>query len=148
MIAQKDSPITRKHYVIQAPRQRVWDLLAGAIVQCMPVEQLDMLNDTTFVAILKLKLGFAEIPFRLKIQVADICPIERLSTLVTASRGVIRSSLLVTFVLTAFSDDQTSVICTATENTGGKLMWLLKRPQRNFADRIFDGIRDRLERSC
>ena len=109
---------------------------------------MQILNDTTFLAVLKLKLGLVEVPFRLKVQAADISPIDSLSTLVTASKGIFRSSLKVSFALTTAKEDQTAVVCTATEDTGSKLMWLLKRQQQSFAGRMFDAIRAQLERNC
>jgi len=140
--------LVRREYTIQAPQQRVWDLLASTIIQCMPVEQMDIVNETTFLAVLKLKWGFVEIPLRLKVQAVDISPIGSLSTLVTAGKGQFQASLKVSFALTAVKEDRTSVVCTATEDAGSKLMWLLKGQQRSFAGRMFDSIRQELERCC
>ena len=148
LLDTQPSLLARRDYIIHAPQQRVWDLLGSTIIQCMPVEQMQILNDTTFLAVLKLKLGIVEVPFRLKVQAADISPIDSLSTLVTASKGIFRSSLKVSFALTTAKEDQTGVVCTATEDTGSKWMWLLKRQQQSFAGKMFDAIRAQLERNC
>jgi len=142
------APLARRDYIIQAPRQRVWDLLASTIIQCMPVEQMQIVNDTTFLAVLRVKVGFFEMPFRLRVQAADISPIDSLSTLVTASKGIFRSSLKVSFALTPIKEDQTAIVCTAAEESGSKWTWLLRRQQRSFAGEMFDAIRAQLERTC
>jgi hypothetical protein len=114
----------------------------------MPVEQMQIVNDTTFIAVLRMRFGAIEVPFRLKVQAADITPIGSLSTVVTASKGMFQSSLKVAFSLKAVNDNETSVVCTATEETGSKWMRLLKRQQQSFAGGMFDAIREQLERSC
>jgi carbon monoxide dehydrogenase subunit G len=140
--------LARRDYIIKASQQRVWDVLPSTIIQCMPVEQMDIVNDSTFVAVLKMRFGFVEVPFRLRVQAADISPIGSLTTVVTATKSIFQSSLRVSFALAAVSEDETSVACTATEDSGSPWMWLLKAQQRSFAGRMFDAIRDRLESSC
>jgi hypothetical protein len=88
------------------------------------------------------------VPFRLRVEAAEISPIGSLTTVVTATKGVFRSSLRVCFSLTALNEEETSVACMATQDGGSKWMWLLKRQQRNFAGRMFDSIREQLEGSC
>ena len=148
MLEGNRSLLARSQYVIQAPRQRVWDLLASTIIQCLPIEQMEIVNDTTFVGILKLKLGPFEVPTRLNVRAADISPIDSLSTVVTAKKGIFESSLKVSFALQAAGEDRTSVACTASEEGRSYWMCLLRRQQRSFSARIFDSIRDELRRSC
>lgn len=140
--------LARSQYVVLAPRQRVWDLLASTIIQCLPVEQMQIVNDTTFVGVLKLKLGLFEVPMRLNVRAADISPIDSLSTVVTATKGLFQSSFKVSFALAAAGEERTSVACTATEEGRSRWTWLLRRQQRNFSAAIFDSIRDELQRSC
>ena len=80
-------PLARRDYVLHAPWQRVWDLLASTIIQCMPVEQMEIVDDSTFHAVLKVKIGFVEVPFQLKVRAAEIDPIASLGTLVTVRGG-------------------------------------------------------------
>jgi carbon monoxide dehydrogenase subunit G len=148
VLGEGPKPLARRQYVIQAPRQRVWDLLAGTIIQCMPVEQMQIVNDTTFRAVLKLKLGPLEVPMRLEVRAADISPIDSLCTLVKAKKGPFESALKVSFALTDASEESTSVVCTATEDGGSPWMWLLKGQQRSFAGDMFDAISAELVRCC
>ena len=145
---EPQSPLAHRQYVIAASRQRVWDLLASTIIQCMPVEQMQIVNDTTFLGVLRLKLGAIEVPLRLKVRAADISPIESLATVVTVEKGVFQSSLKVTFALTEAGEKSTSVACAASEEKGSLLMRLLRRQQRSFAGQMFDSIKQELERSC
>ena len=140
--------LARSEYVLQASRQRVWDLLASTIIQCMPVEQMEIVDDSTFHALLKVKIGFVEIPFRLKVRAAEIDPIASLGTLVTVGKGRFQSSLKVGYLLAELGEERTAVTCTASEEGSSFLMRLLRAEQRKFAKRMFDAIRDDLERNC
>ncbi len=148
MLNAGPSPLAQRQYVIQAPRQRVWDLLAGTIIQCMPVEQVQIVNDSTFRAVLRLKLGPVQVPMRLEVRAADISPIDSLCTLVKAKKGPFESALKVSFALAAASDESTCVACTAMLESGSRWMWLLKSRQRAFAGDMFDAISAELARCC
>ncbi len=139
--------LAERRYVIRAPRQRVWDLLAGTIVQCLPVESMQIVNDTTFVGVLNMELGPFTLPMELKVCAEAISPIDSLSTLVTARKGPLQSAIRVSFTLEASGED-TSVTCTASEAGGSALLRLLKGQQRRFSTRVFESIREGLERSC
>jgi hypothetical protein len=140
--------VARHECLINASRQRVWDALAGNVIQSMPIEQMDFLNETTLVAVLKFKLGFVAVPVPLRIEIADISPVESFTTLVKASKAGVSSVLRVTYRLAAVTDEQTSVMCDVVEESGSSLMRLLRWQQRRFAGQIFGAVKDRLERSC
>jgi hypothetical protein len=108
---------------------------------------MEFLNETTLVAVLKVKAGFFEVPVHLRVEVADISPIESFATLVTASKGAFRSVLRVSFALVAVAEELTCVVCTAVEDTGRPAMRLLRCQQRRFAGQIFRSIKNRLEHS-
>jgi hypothetical protein len=114
----------------------------------MPVEQMQIVNDTTFRAVLKFTLGPFELPMRLEVRAADISPIDSLCTQVKATKGPFESALKVSFALDALDDERTEVVCTATEDGGSPWMWLLKSQQRAFAGRMFDAIGAELARCC
>jgi len=147
-LATEKPLLARSDYIIQAPQHRVWDLLASSVIQGMPVEQMDIVSDTTIVAVLRVKVGFIEVPVDLKVEVADITPMQSLSTLVNASKRGIKSTLRVSFALAAVTEDETSVACTAVEEASSPVMRLMRWQQRRFAGEIFASIKDRLERFC
>jgi hypothetical protein len=149
MELDQEKPLLARHeYIISASQQRVWDLLASNVIQSMPIEQMDFLNETTLTAILNFKIGFIEVPTPVRVDVADISPIESFTTVVTASKAGLRSVLRVSFELAAVGEEQTSVTCTVVEDSGSPIMRLLRWQQRQFAGKIFGAVKDRLERSC
>ncbi len=139
--------LAEQRYVIQAPRQRVWDLLAGTIVQCLPAEALQVVNDTTFAGVLNIDIGPLPLRLALRICAEAISPIDSLTTLVTVSKGRLRSAFRVSFRLED-SGESTVVSCSASEAGGGMPMRLLKHQQRRFSAGIFQSIKEGLERSC
>lgn len=148
-VEQENKPLlARQEYVIGAPQARVWDLLASNVIQSIPIEQMDVVNDTTMKAILNFRVGFIEVPMPVRVDVADISPMESFTTVVTASKAGLRSVLRVAFRLAAVSDEQTSVTCTVVEEAGNPITRLLRWQQRKFAGEIFSTVRERLERAC
>lgn len=140
--------LARQKYTIGASQQRVWDLLAANVVQSLPIEQMDFINETALTAVLNIKVGFIKVPTPVTVEIADISPIESFTTMVTASKGGLRSVLRVSFKLAAVTDEQTSVTCIVVEDYGSPLMRLLRWQQRHFAGKIFRTVRNRLECSC
>jgi len=147
-LAAEKPLLARSNYILQAPLHRVWDLLASSVIQGIPVEQMDIVNDMTITAILKVRLGPVEVPVPVRVEVADIAPMTSLSTLVTATKGPFQSRIRVSFALASVSDDETSVDCTAVEEAGHPLMRLMRWQQRRFAGDIFRSIKGRLEQFC
>ena len=141
-------PIAHDEYVIAAPRQRVWDLLASTIIQCMPVEQMQVLNDTTMRAVLRFRLFGIEVPLGITLRVADIVPPESFETLVTVKKAMFESSLRVSYMLHTSDGDHTRVVCAATQERGNPVFALLRTQQRAFAGEMFDSVKKELERSC
>ncbi len=140
--------LAQSRYVIQAPRQRVWDLLASTIIQCLPVESMQVLNDTTFVGVLNMKIGPITMPVPLTVRAADISPMDSLTTIVTARKGPLEFSLSVSFTLAVAGESSTSVECLASDHGGSALLKPLRWYQRRFSTRIFESIHEGLERSC
>lgn len=139
--------LAREEYIIGASRQRVWDLLASTVIQSIPIEQMNVVNESTITAVLNFKIGFIEIPTPVRVDVADIEPNESFTTLVTASKAGLTSVLRVVFSLASLAERQTSVTCTVVEESGSPIMRLFRWQQRQFARKIFSTVRERLERS-
>jgi hypothetical protein len=148
VLDQKKPLLARQEYIISASQQRVWDLLASNVIQSMPIEQMDFLNETTLTAVLNFKVGFIEVPTPVRVDITDISPIESFTTVVTARKAGFESVLRVLFELAAVADEQTSVTCTVIEESGSPVMLLMRWQQRQFAGKIFSSVKDRLERSC
>jgi len=140
--------LARQDFVIDAPLARAWDVLPAGVIQGLPVEQMDVLSDTKLTAVLRAKLGPLEIPVPLKVEIGDIAPLQSISATITAEKGIARSVLDVSFALSAVTDDQTRVTCTARESAGSPAMRLLRWQQRRFAREMFSSIERWLRQAC
>ena len=143
------TPIAKKQFAIEASQQRVWNLLGRVIYQCLPLEKMDIVDETTFYADLRWRLAFINIPLRLRGKFVDISPPSFLGCLLSVKKGIIQRELEVTFRLNPISQDKTEVTCMAEgEETRPPLKWIVKREQQRFAENVFDSIRARLEQLC
>lgn len=123
-------------------------MLASTIIQCMPVEQMEIVDDSTFKALLKVRIAFVEIPFQIRVRATEIDPIASLGTSVSVSKGGMRFSIKVWYFLSQIDEDSTAVASTASLEGSSGLMWLLRNQQRKFARQMFEAIRENLERNC
>ena len=140
--------LARSDFEIAAARERVWDLLPATIIQCMPVEQMEILDDCSFDAVLRVAIGFVKVPFHLRVRAAEIEPMVSLGTRVTVSKGGFQSSLRVSYLLSDAGAERTKVSSAAQEENPGGLMRLLRGQQCKFARQMFNAIREDLERNC
>ena len=62
MIRTSKKSIAERQFVIDAPQKRVWDLLARAVYQSLPLEKIDIVNERTFFAELRWNLAFSIVP--------------------------------------------------------------------------------------
>ena len=149
MLNSLETALAQKNFDIDAPQQRVWKVLGSAVFQCLPLEEMNILNQTTFHAVLRWRLGFISIPLNLRVKLVDIVAPHSLGSVIQAKKGIIQLGLKVTFTLRPVNEGKTEVICSATEEGTGNIMGrIMRRWQRNFAGQVFDSIRARLEKIC
>jgi len=141
--------IARKQFVVGATQPRVWDLLAMATYQQLPLEQVDITSLDSFHAVLRWGIGFIRLPFYVEGKLVDTSRPNSYGCVILVKRGPIQVGVKVVMLLRAVDESQTEVFCTATEEGKGTLMGLvLRRLQRNFALKMFDSIGARLQRLC
>ena len=135
-----------KQFVFNAPQERVWNLLGGAIYQCLPVEKVDIINEWLFNADLKLQFGLIRIPLKLTVELTEINPPESLATIIQVMLGAIHFLISVNFTLRQADADKTEVIGIAKDE-GGQVVWrwILAKQRREFAEKVFDSIEARLK---
>lgn len=149
MIDPLRTAVVQKHFVIDAHQQRVWELLGSAVFQCLPLEEMNILNQTTFYAVLRWRLGFISIPLNLKVKLVDILAPHSLGSVIWVTRGIIQLGLRATFTLRPVNEAKTEVICSATEEGKESIMGrIMRRWERSFAEEVFNSIRVRLEKVC
>ena len=144
------APIVQRQFVIEASQQRVWDLLGRTIYRCLPLEKMNIVNETTAYAVLRWRLGFISLPLNLKLELVDISPPSLLGSKIWVKKRAIQlASLKVEFTLRPIDKDKTEVICTGMEEDRGTIAgWLVRGQQRSFAEDMFDSIKARLEQFC
>ncbi len=137
--------ILQKEFTIAAPPEKVWDMLGKVIYRCLPLEKMDIVDETTFRAVLRWRWAFIKLPLNLKVKLVDISPPSSLGSLIRVKKGMIDMVIKVSFTLTPVNEGKTEVVCTALDegerNVPG---WLMRGQQRSFAEEMFDSIRERL----
>jgi hypothetical protein len=141
------TPLITQTYTLAATQFRVWDLLASSILQSMPVEQTEIINDSTMRGVLRFKFAGLTIPLNLKVEVADVSPMDSFTTLVTVTKWGTETVLRVKYDLTVVGDEQIQVSCTATIEKAPAWMALVSPIQKSFAAKMFEDIRKEIERA-
>ncbi len=145
----REETIAETSFVVDAPRKRVWDLLASVIFQQLPVEQVDIVSFDRFTAVLKWRLGFMSIPLRVEGKVVGTSRPTSYGCIIDAGKGPMRSRLRVLMALDDFGEDKTKVSCVAAREDGSSpIFWLVGRLQRDFAMQSFESIAARLRWLC
>ncbi len=150
IITPGNTLIVQRQFVIDAPQQRVWDLLARVIYQCLPLEKMDIVNERTFNAEVRWNLAFIGLTFHLKGEFIDISPPNFLSCALSMKRGLIQLGLKVAFTLRPVNHHKTEVVCRVEEGKGIRKLvrWVMRKPEQRFAGNVFNSMRVRLEQLC
>ncbi|MFC1987530.1 SRPBCC domain-containing protein [Chloroflexota bacterium] len=150
VIAHMKTTTVQKQFVIEASHERVWDLVANVILQCLPLEKIDIISESAFNAVLRWKLGFVSLPMNLKGELVDISPPTSLTCMLRVEVAIMRLAVKVRIVLAPVSQGKkTEVVCTAQDaGTIAILRWVMGRQQQRFAGNTFDSIKKRLEQLC
>lgn len=144
------APVVQRQFVIEAPQQRVWNLLGRTIYRCLPLEKINIVNETTAYAVLRWRFGFVSLPLDLKLELVDISPPSSLGSKIWVKKLAIQLvALKVTFTLRPVNKGKTEVVCTAMEEGRGTLLGrLMEGQQQSFTEGMFDSLKARLEQFC
>jgi carbon monoxide dehydrogenase subunit G len=141
--------LAEREFTIQATQDRVWRLLGKVSLKSLPgMEQMDILDENTFKAILRVKVAFAELRMKVKGEIADVTPPESFAVkleMVGPGR-LFAFKQTVEFAIHAIDTDRISMACRAVAEDMGILFRLALFGQpRHFADATFDAIEKRLK---
>ena len=64
--------IAQKEFTIAAPQARVWELLGRIIYRSLPLEQMEVVSETTFFAVLRWRIAFIRLPLRVKVALVHL----------------------------------------------------------------------------
>ena len=141
--------IASRNFVVDASRERVWRLIGKVIFSSLPgMEEVEILDERSFRAFLRIKVSWIELRMRLKGEIVDMTPPHSLAVDLTivGPGGLFKTNQKVTLDLTAIEARRTAVACKTTAEGGGTLFrGLLRRQARRFAHSTFEAIEKRLQ---
>ena len=147
--AVTNTEIGERNFVVGASRERVWRLIGKVIFSSLPgMEQVEILDDTSFRALLKIKILWLEMRMKLKGEMVDMAPPASFGVNITVEGlgGLFRMKQKVTIQMTSIEKGKTAVACRAkAEKTGILLRWLSVGQARRFAQSVFEAIEKRLQ---
>jgi len=141
--------IAKTNFVVEASKQKVWDLLAPVIFQQLPLEQVDITGLDTFKAILRWRLGFLSLPFYVKGKMVDVFDPDSLGCVLSVKRGPIRMRVKVGISLQTTDGNRVEIKCIAFQEGKKTIIgWGLRKQQRSLAMNLFNSIGVRLQEIC
>lgn len=107
--------IAQRKFVLNAPPDRVWDLMGGAVIGSLHgLEAMHPLDESSFSAVLRVKMAFLTIPMHLNGHVlADEAHPESLAIELKANGwgGLIKLNQKVTLTVSPVDKDKSEVLC-------------------------------------
>jgi carbon monoxide dehydrogenase subunit G len=144
-----DTEIATREFSVNASRERVWRLIGKVILGSLPgMEQMDILDENNFRAMLRVKVSFLEFKMKLKGEILDMAPPESLAVNLGLEgfAGCFRMSQKVALKIIPAEGGKTVVSCKAVALGLGTLSRLLFLGQaRRFAQETFGSIEQRLQ---
>ena len=144
-----NTEIAVRNFVVDAARERIWRLIGKVIFSSLPgMEQVEILDDTSFRALLRVKVLLSELTMRLKGEIVDMVPPNSLGVNITVEGlgGLFRMKQKVTIGMTSIEKGKTAVACRASaESMGILLRWFSIGQARRFAQSVFEAIEKRLQ---
>ncbi len=135
--------VADKNFILDSPRERVWQLLLRVVMRCMPFESMELVDEKNFVARLKIGIGFIAVPMRVQIGITDIFEPESLVTILKARGmgGMVWLNQKATFTLTSLSESKTQVTCNLVAQGMARLLrvfflWKVKSFVQDSLDNI------------
>ncbi len=139
--------IGERKFIIDASRQRIWDLLLRATMRLLPFERCNIRSQTEFSAVLKMKVGPITLPMQVEMEIVDIVPPESMDTMLKAKGmgGIAWINQKSTFKLTAIDEGKTEVEAKIfAEGMSPLLKWFFLPMVRSFAADSYKFLEERL----
>ncbi|MBI4319315.1 MAG: hypothetical protein HY675_12565 [Chloroflexi bacterium] len=140
--------VLERQFTIGAPQQTVWEYLARAILSSPRLERIDIIDSEHFDALLRVKLGFINVPMAVNGQIADSVHLESLTAKLRIRfvKDLIKLNQSTTFTLSAVDEGQTHVACRVMIEGMGPLLTLFSGKVKASAEEIISGTQAYLER--
>ena len=141
--------LAEREFTLAAPQDRVWRLLGKVSLNSLPgMEQMDILDENTFRARLRVKVAFVELFMKVRGDIIDVTPPESFAVKfqMDGPGGVFTLKQTVDFAIRTIDTDRTRVACRAVaEDMGIFFRVALLGQARRFAGATFDAIENRLK---
>jgi len=141
-------------FAVKAPIQKLWDsLLDPEIVgPCIPgCEKVEPINDKTYESIIKAKVGFIAVRFKVRTVIEEIIPHQLIRTVGEGNElrnlGFFKQKTRINF--NALSEDETELTYQSEVSIVGKLATfgdrILKAKAKEVGKEFADAVKKRLE---
>jgi hypothetical protein len=141
--------IAQKSFTIKSDQQKVYKVLGNAIFQCLPLEEMNILDVKNFQAVMRYRLGFINLPLKLKGKLVDVSSPVLLSFVIRVEKGFLQMVLKTTFMLKQIDEANTGVACIAVEDGKRTIIGRITRGQQHdFAMKLFDAMQAQLQKAC
>ena len=140
--------IAERKFVIDATRQRIWDLLLRTTLRLMPFEKCYIQSDTEFSAVLRMRMAFIAVPMQVNIKIVEMTPPETMVTVLKAKGmgGLAWINQKSTFNLTQVDENKTEVTCRIeAEDMARLLRWFFLPRVKSFARDAYQNLEERLK---
>jgi len=138
---------SERKFVLEASRERIWDLLGRVIIDSLELERFHARDDRNFNALTRVKIGFITVAMQIRGTMVDISEPEVLSVLleVNGMGRIIQLNQKVKFTLSAIDKDKTEMICQIGGKRIGFPLGLFLMPRvKSFGSDILESIEKRL----
>ena len=136
-------------FTVEAPANRVWELLGRAIFDSLPgLERMKVIDENNFRAALKTRVFSIPLSMYLRGEMTDISPPTYLSVELSACSKWNLISLIqkINFTLDNAGDEKTKIACQAfAVNLNPLFRWLLLGHVKSQAKQIFASIEERFK---
>jgi len=140
--------VAERIFSIASSPERIWRLLGKVIFSSLPeMENIEILDENNFRAILRTRLLGAEMSLKVKGEVIEISPLENLVVRLSliGPGSILEIDQRVSFVIKPMGKGETTIICEATVDKIGRLSnALFMRQIKRFAQDTFSTIEKRL----
>lgn len=140
--------IAERTFVVDADRERIWELLLRATLRLMPFERCNIRSQTEFSALLRMKVAFISLPMQVDMNIVDIVPPETLNTTLKAKGmgGIVWINQKSTFTLTSAGEGKTEVHAKIVAEGMAPILKMFFVPMvKSFARDSFKNLEERLK---
>jgi len=148
-IAFMNMEIASKNFVIDTSQARVWRLIGKVIFSSLTgMEEVEILDERNFRAILKEKFLFLNLKMKLKGEIAEINPPYSITVnlLIEGPWNILKMNQRVKIEMVSVDKDKTSLACKSIAEGMGIIfrMFFFKKAQ-DFSKSVFETIEKRLK---